>query len=151
VDATSTKKKDQKRKKDQDEAEPEREPAYLADRRRPHVEISTEFTIGRNPVPDALPTESPARSAFALEKDGDLHPEPIATLSGYCVMQLKEKTPATREEFDEQKDLIVRQLRIAKEADALTAYIARLREKYAERISQDLSLVDDGSTDEADS
>jgi peptidyl-prolyl cis-trans isomerase D len=142
-------KRPKKAKKDETEAaSPGREAAYLGDRRRPRVEISSPFSMGGNPVTGALPTVSPARLAFALEKDGDVHPELIPTLNGFAVMQLKEKTPATREEFEAQKAELIRQLRVAKESEALVAYVDRLRKEHGERIERNLALVDDGTADD---
>ena len=57
------------------------------------------FNTTLNPIPAALPTESPATLAFALEKPGAVHPAPIATRDGFAVMQLKEKTLAKHEDF----------------------------------------------------
>lgn len=127
--------------------------AALADPNRPKMQVSAPFaqSTGR-PVPGELPTGTPASAlAFQLEKDGDLHPDPIMTFDGVAVMQLKEKTVATDEEFDKEKAETMRLLRAQKQDDALIRYVASLR-KNAEaktvvdsRFAEEPKRGDDGS------
>ncbi|MET0593087.1 MAG: hypothetical protein ABW133_10330, partial [Polyangiaceae bacterium] len=47
---------------------------------------------------------------------------------GYAVVQLKEKSPASREQFETERDTFVAAMLAAKQADALNGYVMRLRE-----------------------
>jgi peptidyl-prolyl cis-trans isomerase D len=114
--------------------DPEAKPAGLDVPDRPKVEISAPFAVTSNPIRNALPAESPAASAFALNKPDDIHPVPIVTHDGVAVMQLKEKNMATREDFEKNRSSILAKLRAAKAADALARYVARLRSAAEDEI-----------------
>lgn len=109
---------------------------------RPRVEISSSFTIAGNPLPDAL-MGSVAPQLFALEKVDDLHPVAVPTQGGFALLQLKEKTPATREDFEARKQEIMRELLIRKQADALVSYVRRLRDEMQSKIQIDARFLSD--------
>ncbi|HEV8248299.1 MAG TPA: peptidylprolyl isomerase, partial [Polyangiaceae bacterium] len=90
----------------------------------PKFEISPPFTISGNPLPDLDLRESVATKAFELKEPDEVYPKPISTATGLLVFQLKEQTPAKREDFEKEKWPILRALRQAKAADALTRYVA---------------------------
>jgi peptidyl-prolyl cis-trans isomerase D len=94
---------------------------------RPRFEVSPPFTASGNPLPDVVPRESLAARAFALDKADAIDEKPIETDTGLVVIQLKEKTPASREEFEKEKWTILAELRRAKARDALVRYVADLK------------------------
>ncbi len=101
---------------------------------KPKFAVSAPFNVAGNPLPDAAPGVNPAVRAFKLDKPGDLAPDPIPTQDGLAVMQLKEKDPAKRADFDKDKDRILAAMRAAKQDDALARYISQLRAKAKDRI-----------------
>jgi peptidyl-prolyl cis-trans isomerase D len=109
----------------------------LAASDRPKVEISAPFSVSGNPVPQVTPKEPLAARAFELKTPGDLWPTAIATTDGALVIQLKEKNPAQRADFDKNKDAIVGPLTIAKANDALSRYVAELRRKLGDKLKID--------------
>jgi peptidyl-prolyl cis-trans isomerase D len=119
------------------------EPAALSDTHAPKAEISAPFTVDGDPVPGAFGGPPIARTAFALAKAEDVNPEPIPIASGFVVLQLKEKTAATREEFATEKGPTMRRLEIEKRADALTRYVARLRQAKEGKIELNDRILED--------
>jgi parvulin-like peptidyl-prolyl isomerase len=119
------------------------EPAALADPHAPKAEISAPFTVDGDPVPGAFGGPPIGRTAFALAKAEDVNPEPIPIASGFVVLQLKEKTAATREEFATEKAPTMRRLEIEKRADALTRYVARLRQAKEGKIELNERILED--------
>ena len=53
------------------------------------------------------------------------------------MMQLKEKTPASREEFEKSKGTLLRVLQQAKSHEALTRYVADLRKSAGAKLKID--------------
>jgi peptidyl-prolyl cis-trans isomerase D len=109
----------------------------LAAADRPKVDISAPFSISGNPVPQVTPKEPLAARAFDLKNPGDVYQTAIATSDGAVVIQLKEKNPARREEFDKNKDAILGPLTAAKATDALNRYVADLRRKAGDKLKID--------------
>lgn len=101
----------------------------LASAQRPKVEISRSFSIDQSPLQATKPDQDVGVIAFGLAKVDDIAPAPIETMGGFTVIQLKEKELADRKAFDAEKHELVEQFRQRKAEDALTAYVARLREK----------------------
>jgi peptidyl-prolyl cis-trans isomerase D len=97
------------------------------DERTPKVEISASFPPNGDPIPGAS-GQSPAQLAFRLANDGDTPDDLIKLDDGYAVMQLKEKAPATREQFDKDRETFIAQLLAGKQTDALNGYVARLKD-----------------------
>ncbi len=97
------------------------------DEHRPRVEISASFTANGDPIPGATGPIA-AQTAFRLEKEGDTPDDLIKLDDGYAVLQLKEKSFATREQFEKDRDTFVAQLLAGKQIDALTAYVTRLKD-----------------------
>ncbi len=104
-----------------------------ADEHVPRAEISAPFNVEGEPVPGAYGVPV-GRMAFDLSKPDEVRPEPISIMGGFLVIQLKEKTAATRDDFASAKADVIRQLVIAKQADALTRYVARLRQAQQGKI-----------------
>ena len=67
--------------------------------------------------------------AFELQAPDEVSPQPIATQAGVVVLQLKEKTVPSREEFQKDKANILQSLTEAKANEALVRYVADLRRK----------------------
>jgi peptidyl-prolyl cis-trans isomerase D len=116
------------------------EPAAVGDDMRPKVEISSPFNVLQRPIKTALEGDV-ASLAFALAKPDDLHPKPIETSQGAAVMQLKSKEPATREQFADDKQRLVSQLRQAKASEALGRYVDDLREQAGDQLTFDEEVV----------
>jgi peptidyl-prolyl cis-trans isomerase D len=95
---------------------------------RPRVEISAPFNSNGDPISGASPGQGVAQIAFRLEKDGDVPDDLIKLEDGYAVMQLKEKSAASREQFESERETFVAAMLAAKQADALNGYLLRLRE-----------------------
>jgi peptidyl-prolyl cis-trans isomerase D len=123
----------------------------LAASDRPKVEISAPFGISGNPVPQVTPKEPLAARAFELKNPGDVWQTPILTSDGALVIQLKEKNPAQRAEFDKNKDQIVGPLTVAKANDALARYVGELRRKLGDKLKVDPKYAEEqksGSRDD---
>ncbi|MEO8906244.1 MAG: peptidylprolyl isomerase [Polyangiaceae bacterium] len=109
----------------------------LAAADRPKVDISSPFSSSGNPLPQVTPKEPLAAHAFELKNPGDLWPSPIATSEGSVVMQLKEKDPAKREEFEKNKAALIGSRTEEKASDALTSYTAELRKTLGDKLKVD--------------
>lgn len=107
---------------------------------RPRFEVSTPFSLSGNPLPDVVPRESLASRAFELEKPDAVYDRPIETETGLVVLQLKEKTAASRTEFDKDKWDIVRRLSRAKGEEALVRYVADLKRAAGDKLKVDAKL-----------
>jgi len=95
---------------------------------RPKVEISGAFTAGGDPVAGASPGAHVGAIAFRLQNDGDLADDLVKLDDGYALIQLKEKTLATRDQFDKDRDTFIPAMISAKQGDALAGYVSRLRD-----------------------
>jgi peptidyl-prolyl cis-trans isomerase D len=102
---------------------------------RPKFEVSPPFTLSGNPLPDVEPREPLAARAFALGKADTIDEKPIETSTGLVVIQLKELTPASREEFEKDKWTILASLRQAKAADAIVRYVADLERAAGDKLT----------------
>lgn len=96
---------------------------------RPQLLVSSAFNRGGNPIPAISEEATESIIKFAFEaKPNDVAPEPVKTDDGFIVVQLKERKPATKEEFDKERDTYSLQLLNNKQNEALAYYIRRLRE-----------------------
>ncbi len=100
-----------------------------ADEDRPKSDITRAVTIEQNPIPDAVPEETPAIALFELEKEDDTVKTPIKTRDGFAVLQLKSKELLTREKFEEERASVMETLQKRKAEQALAAYVQRLLKK----------------------
>jgi hypothetical protein len=116
---------------------------------RPKLEVSSSFSIGGNPLPGAL-GPSPAAQLFALQKPDELLPAAVPTEQGWAVLQLKEKTAVTRDEFTQKKTQLMHELQLRKRADALVSYIKRLREAAQSQIQIDQRYVAEDAKENED-
>lgn len=112
------------------------------DPERPQYLTSSAFNRGGDPIPAISGEATEGVVKFAFEsKPGDLAAEPIRTEDGFIVLALKELKPATREEFDKERDSFMQQLLAAKQAEALAQYVRRLRETEKAEIKIDENNV----------
>jgi peptidyl-prolyl cis-trans isomerase D len=108
-------------------------PAMLSND-RPRFEISPPFGISGNPLPDLDPSEPLAPKAFELKRPDELYSRPIPTSTGAIVMQLKEKTEASRDDFVKEKATVVEELLQPKAAEALARYVQDLKRTAGDRL-----------------
>jgi hypothetical protein len=118
------------------ELQKEIEAQALDARDRPRVDISSGFTRADtvNPVPNLAADVSAKEVAFTLEGADAVFPEALPTRDGVAVLQLKEKKPATREDFDKDKHDIVSQIKEVAQADALARYVKSLKERSKDAV-----------------
>jgi peptidyl-prolyl cis-trans isomerase D len=114
---------------------------------RPRFEVSAPFSISGNPMPDVDPTESLAARAFELSAPDQIDEKPVETATGLVVIQLKEKTPASREEFEKEKWPLLRALRQAKASEALTRYVADLRRAAGDKLKVNAKFAEESKAD----
>jgi peptidyl-prolyl cis-trans isomerase D len=100
----------------------------VAESDRPRVEISAPFNSSGDPITGASKGQSVAQMAFKLDKDGDTPDDLVKLDDGYAVLQLKEKSAATREQFEGERDTFVSAMLAAKQSDALNGYVMRLKD-----------------------
>lgn len=131
-----------KQKGQSKDAAPE-DPPPLKDARAPKTEISAPFPIDGDPIPGVYGGPALGRLAFQLEKPDDVAAEPTAVPGGFVILQLKEKTLATRDEYTPAKAEIMRKLEIAKRSDALVHYVARLRQNTKQKIEVSERILED--------
>jgi peptidyl-prolyl cis-trans isomerase D len=91
------------------------------------VETTLPFNATGNPIPGVRNAEELVRAAFALEKPGDAPSDTVGFDNGYLAVQLKEKTPVTKEQWEKSKEFYLGAMRGEKARDALVAYVKRLR------------------------
>jgi hypothetical protein len=129
------------------------EAAALESRDRPQVDVSASFSrVGViNPIPNADKSVAARQLAFTLEKVGDVYPEPILTRDGVAVLQLKEKDPVSRADFDEERTEVLRDFRQQAQLDALASYVERLREAAQDKINVNARYLDASQDDSDDS
>jgi len=119
-------------------------PAFTAetDPERPQFNQSGAFNRGGDPIPAISGEASQAVTNFAFgAKAGDVLPEPVRTDDGFLVVLLKEQKPATKDEFDKERDQYMQQLLFAKKAEALGNFTRRLRETAKSEIKIDENNV----------
>jgi peptidyl-prolyl cis-trans isomerase D len=122
---------DDKKDGDKPEADVVENKPFTADNHpdRPLVQSSAPFNMTGNPLPDALSTTELVKEAFKLDKPGDTTKEIVPLRSGYAVVVLKEKTPVKKEEWEQERDKTLGEIRKNKQAEALTLYVQRLKAK----------------------
>jgi peptidyl-prolyl cis-trans isomerase D len=117
-------------------------PALLA-ADRPRFEISPPFTASGNPLPDVQTREPLAARAFELDKPDAVAERPVETDTGLVVLQLKEKTPVSKEEFEKERWALMRVLTDTKASEALTRYVADLRRAAGNKLKVDARYAEE--------
>jgi len=117
---------------------------------RPRIEISSPFPSSGNPVPQVTPKEPLAARAFELKTADEVWQTPIQTSEGALVIQLKEKNPASRADFDKNKEELLGPMRASKANEALAYYIADLRKKAGEKLKVDARFGEEAKSSRDD-
>lgn len=107
------------------------------DPERPQLLTSSAFNRGGEPIPAITAEAAENVSKFAFSAKPSDVSEPIRTDDGFLLVQLKDRKPATREEFDKERDQYKAGLLAAKQAEALAFYVKRLREASKSEIKVD--------------
>jgi peptidyl-prolyl cis-trans isomerase D len=114
---------------------------------RPRLETSSAFNRGGDPVPGLANDASQKLVAFAFSaKEGDLLDGPLRTDDGFLVAQLKNGKTATRDEFNKEREAYVQTLLVAKQAEALSVYVKRLREEAKAQIKVDETYLQEAGS-----
>lgn len=148
------KKADDKAKKDdkKDEAPSDDKPAGTAENHpaRPTIETTMPFNSSGDPIQGVRPGSEVAHLAFTLDKPGAVPSDILPLETGYAVIQLKEKTPASKEEWEKNREFYVNAMRGAKQNDALIAYVKKLRSQVVgePKFTAPALLVDPTSKDD---
>jgi peptidyl-prolyl cis-trans isomerase D len=121
-------------------------PALLASD-RPRFEISPPFTISGNPLPDVRTREPLAARAFELDKPDAVAERPVETETGFVVLQLKEKTPVSKEEFEKERWALMRVLTDTKASEALSRYVGDLRRAAGAKLKVDARYAEESKAD----
>ena len=113
------------------------------DPERPQYNSSSAFNRGGNPIPGVSgePESQVVAFAFGPAKPGEVRNEPIRTEDGFLVVQLKDTKPATKADFDKERDEYEQTLLLAKQAEALGNYTRRLREAHKDDVKIDENNV----------
>lgn len=128
-------------KKDDDKPK-KREPVTLENHpNRPVVETTAPFNVSGDPISGVKAGNDVPTLAFKLDKPGDIAGEILPLETGYAVMQLKEKTPATKEQWDKDREYYMSAMRAAKQNDALIGYVKRLRSSLGSEIKFNQALM----------
>jgi peptidyl-prolyl cis-trans isomerase D len=151
ADEKPKKKADDKAKKD--EAPSDDKPAVTAENHpaRPTIEATMPFNASGDPIQGVRPGSEVAHLAFSLEKPGSVPDDILPLETGYAVLQLKEKTPASKEDWEKNREFYVNAMRGAKQNDALVSYVKRLRTQIVgePKFPEPSLLVDPSSKDDA--
>jgi len=115
---------------------------------RPRVETSLPFTSSGDPIPGVRSGSSAAQIAFGLAKAGDVPNDILPLDNGYALLQLKEKAPATKEQWEKDRTYFVSAMRAAKQQDALAGYVKHLRASV--EIKQNNAIVGEPKSKDED-
>jgi peptidyl-prolyl cis-trans isomerase D len=129
-------------------ASPEGPKTADTDPTRPMVNTSSSFTRGGEAI-SQLAMEGNAeigKLAFAPDaKIGAMLAEPLRSQDGFYVVILKSTKAAARPEFDKDRDQYTQAILAAKQAEALSLYVRRLRETAKPDIKIDETFLTDGA------
>lgn len=140
------KKADDKKKKAEEKKGDEGDRApYTLDSHpyHPTVDATQPFSVNGDPISGVRQPSELTRMAFNLEKPGEVGPDTVAFDSGYIAIQLKEKTPATQEQWDKDRENLMASMRAYKASDVLTAYVKKLQTTLASDAKYTASLVEE--------
>lgn len=155
ADATKDAKGDTKKGDAKDEAPGDDKPAVTTENHpaRPTIEATMPFNASGDPIQGVRPGSEVAHLAFSLEKPGAVPNDILPLETGYAVIQLKEKTPASKEEWEKNREFYVNAMRSAKQNDALIAYVKKLRSQVVgePKFPEPSMLVDPTNKDDAPS
>ena len=102
---------------------------------RPLVETSAWFSpVDPSPIAGVDPGVNVVDLAFHLKKPGDVADDLVLLINGYAVVQLKDIKPATREDFETERESYIGRLRAAKQHDLIVSYVDQLRKNAGKPI-----------------
>jgi peptidyl-prolyl cis-trans isomerase D len=110
---------------------------------RPTIETTLPFNISGEPIPGAHASSDLTKIAFGLEKPGDSTGEVVNFDMGYIAFTLKEKTPASKESWDKDREYYMGSMRAYKQNDALIAYVKKLQASLAADAKYTKDLVEE--------
>lgn len=117
---------------------------YFADTDQERPQPLTGSAVNRQapPIP-GLPEDADTKvREFAFQaKAGAIMAEPVRVDDGFIIVLIREQKPATRAEFDKDRDNYVGMLLAAKQAEALAVYVKRLREASKDAIKTNMDLI----------
>jgi len=118
------------------------------DSERPQMQTSTAFNRGGDPFAGLSPDGTARVIAFAFSsKDGDVLAAPVRTTDAFAVVQLKQHSVATAEEFAKDREAFEDELLRSKRDEALSLYVKRLRDQAKGDIKVDESYVQEARVD----
>lgn len=137
-------KKDGDKKADDKKTADERAPLTLDNHpNRPTIETTLPFNASGDPISGVRATAELTKTAFGLEKAGDVAGDPVAYDDGQIAIVLKEKTPASKEAWDKDREYYLANMRAYKANDALIAYVKRLHGQLAADAKYTKELVEE--------
>jgi peptidyl-prolyl cis-trans isomerase D len=83
--------------------------------------------------------------AFSGAKDGEMMKDVLRADDGFYVVQIKGQKAATKEDFDKERDVYLQGILAAKQVEALSLYVRRLRETAKPDIKIDETYLTDAS------
>jgi parvulin-like peptidyl-prolyl isomerase len=125
-------------------------PPGLLSLERPRFEVSSPFTVSGNPLPEVEASDSLAGRAFALAAPDAVDERPIDTATGLVVLQLKEKTPASRADFEKEKQAVLTMMAQGKANEALARYVADLRKAAGNKLKIDARFAEETKASQAE-
>jgi peptidyl-prolyl cis-trans isomerase D len=139
------------KKDDAKPAAPGNDPPTIANHPgRPSVETTMPFNVSGDPIQGVKSGTDVATIAFRLDKPGQVPDDVIPLETGYAVIALKEKTPASKESYDKEREYYAGTLRRTKMNDALVGYMKRLRAGLGSEVKMDQSLMNEAKDPNAD-
>jgi peptidyl-prolyl cis-trans isomerase D len=115
---------------------------------RPQTQTSSAFNGGGDPFPGLSPEGTMKVVSFAFSgKEGEVLAEPVRTPDGWDVIQLKQRSTATREEFEKDRPIFQEELVRQKRDEALSLYVKRLREQAKDDIKVEDAYIQEAKAD----
>jgi peptidyl-prolyl cis-trans isomerase D len=117
-------------------------PTALTDPGLPKVETSEPFNPAGPPFAGIQDAGEATKRIFALDKPGAVLNDLVQLYDGYAVVQLKDKTMPTDEDWAKDRVTYLDGLRREKQRDALVRYVQDLRARYAKEVTYDKSITE---------
>jgi peptidyl-prolyl cis-trans isomerase D len=115
---------------------------------RPQTQTSSAFNRGGDPFQGLSPEGTVKVVSFAFSgKEGEVLADPVRTPDGWDVVQLKQRTVATREDFEKDRAIFQDELVRAKRDEALSLYVKRLREQAKDDIKVEDAYIQEAKAD----
>lgn len=138
--------KDLLRKKSMDKAKEEAEAflkiaqgegGWIAAEEQTAAPLDTTGPFSRNqPIPKVGGDAGQASDSFNLKTAGQIGPKLFESRDGYFVVRLKEKLPATKEDFDKEKDGLMKSLLSAKSQQYIQQWLTEAKNQADIKIEE---------------